>query len=528
MPNWPDIVFWMLAATSVLWVVRQVRHGIVQRGWLVVFATIMAVALVGRFLGQPIVIGVAGALWLVFVCLPSVLSRASTRLVIRERYGPAKRLADLAALLHPADGWPGSSRLIDAVALTARGDEDGAVAVLEPLCRLGNIIGQRANLLRCRLTQSWAEILAWSAANPGMVERDVELLAAVLRALGETGDTAGMVDVYRLHRKRIGAIPQAILRDSIQLNLFALAGDPVGVESILGGSLAAAPPLYRDYWLATARLRAGENDTARAEFERLLVGADDVWTKAIRRRIAVSHEPLPSLDTTRREFVAAEATSLEAEIRFGERGPPSAGGSPVTWSLIGLNLFAFALEVALDGSTDIHLLHRLGALCPDCVGRGEWWRLLTSTFLHFGPLHLIMNLAALAMLGPRAEAALGWGRALTVYLVAGVGSMATVAAQGWIEGEHGCTVGASGAVMGLIGATAAMMLRGWLREGAVAARNRGLAMAGVVFGQMVIDTLVPQLSFTAHLSGAVIGFVATLLLGDRLARPASPAPRSAA
>jgi membrane associated rhomboid family serine protease len=36
---------------------------------------------------------------------------------------------------------------------------------------------------------------------------------------------------------------------------------------------------------------------------------------------------------------------------------------------------------------------------------------------------------------------------------------------------------------------------------------------------MVIDTLVPQLSFTAHLSGAVIGFVATLLLGDRLGRP---------
>ena len=65
MPNWPDIVFWLLAATSTLWAVMQVRQGIVQRGWLVVFATIMAVALVGRFLGQPVVIGVAGALWLV-------------------------------------------------------------------------------------------------------------------------------------------------------------------------------------------------------------------------------------------------------------------------------------------------------------------------------------------------------------------------------------------------------------------------------------------------------------------------------
>lgn len=118
MPTWPDIVFWMLTATSTLWAIMQVRQGIVQRGWLVVIATIMAVALVGRVLGQPFVIGVAGALWLVFVCLPSLLSSASTRQVIRERYGPAKRLADLAALLHPADGWPGASRFIDAVALT--------------------------------------------------------------------------------------------------------------------------------------------------------------------------------------------------------------------------------------------------------------------------------------------------------------------------------------------------------------------------------------------------------------------------
>jgi rhomboid protease GluP len=134
-----------------------------------------------------------------------------------------------------------------------------------------------------------------------------------------------------------------------------------------------------------------------------------------------------------------------------------------------------------------------------------------------------MNLGALAILGPQAEAGLGRGRTLVVYLLAGIGSMATVAARSWITGERLIVVGASGAVMGLIGASAAMMLRGWLNEGAVAARNRGLAMAGAVIGQMAIDTLVPQLSFTGHLSGAAIGFIATLLLGDRLARP-SPRP----
>ena len=72
--------------------------------------------------------------------------------------------------------------------------------------------------------------------------------------------------------------------------------------------------------------------------------------------------------------------------------------------------------------------------------------------------------------------------------------------------------------MGIVGSNAAMMLRGWVRERAPVARQRGLAMAGYVVVQMVVDSMVPQLSFTAHLAGAIIGFVTTLLLGDRLRR----------
>jgi hypothetical protein len=166
---------------------------------------------------------------------------------------------------------------------------------------------------------------------------------------------------------------------------------PSSSRSVDSGTWSGNGPLYRDYWLATARLRAGEIDAARADFERLLVGADDVWAKAIGRRIAASHEPIPPLDESRQAFVAEEATSLEAEIRFGEKGPPSAGGSPVTWSLVVLNLLAFALQMEFDGSTDIKVLHRLGALCPECVGRGEWWRLLTAIFLHLGLAALLLG-----------------------------------------------------------------------------------------------------------------------------------------
>lgn len=68
------------------------------------------------------------------------------------------------------------------------------------------------------------------------------------------------------------------------------------------------------------------------------------------------------------------------------------------------------------------------------------------------------------------------------------------------------------------GATAAMMLRGWVRERAAAAWSRGLSMVGFVVWQAAVDSVVPQFSFTGHLAGAVIGFLAALTLGDRLRR----------
>lgn len=87
------------------------------------------------------------------------------------------------------------------------------------------------------------------------------------------------------------------------------------------------------------------------------------------------------------------------------------------------------------------------------------------------------------------------------------------------------TVGASGCIMGLVGATGALMLRGWLREKALAAKRRLLATLLIVSIQYVFDSVVPQVSMTAHLSGAFIGFAVTMLLRDRL-RP--PAPQQSA
>ena len=80
-------------------------------------------------------------------------------------------------------------------------------------------------------------------------------------------------------------------------------------------------------------------------------------------------------------------------------------------------------------------------------------------------------------------------------------------------------VGASGGVMGLIGATAGVMLLGWLRERAHFAKRRLINMAVIVLMQSAFDFAIPEISFTVHISGALIGFASVLVLGRRRYQP---------
>lgn len=80
-------------------------------------------------------------------------------------------------------------------------------------------------------------------------------------------------------------------------------------------------------------------------------------------------------------------------------------------------------------------------------------------------------------------------------------------------------VGASGSIMGLVGATGALMLSAWRRHKAVTAKRRLGAMLLIVLMQTAFDFMVPHISMIGHLSGALLGFAIALLLRDRLGAP---------
>jgi rhomboid protease GluP len=188
----------------------------------------------------------------------------------------------------------------------------------------------------------------------------------------------------------------------------------------------------------------------------------------------------------------------------------------VTLALIVVNVAVFlaglvlasqqgiALDKVLTGS-DQRILHQTGAVDFRDVVRGEWWRLLTSCFVHIGALHLGVNMYALYNVGQLMERLLGRWRYLLLYLVAGFGGSCI-----GIMGGSGLA-GASGAICGLLAALVAwtFLNRQYLPPPVFASIQRYLVINSFL---IVAISFVPGVSWRGHLGGAVFGLVAGALL----------------
>jgi rhomboid protease GluP len=228
-----------------------------------------------------------------------------------------------------------------------------------------------------------------------------------------------------------------------------------------------------------------------------------------RRRL--EHPPLEAsvaLTATSVAILDQREQRLTQEERYGERMGPTAQGPARVTRVLALTIAGmFALQLLLGGSEDIEALYRLGALYSGDFGAGDSWRLLAAGFLHLGPVHLAMNLLGLLVLGPYLERALGGRRFLALYLLAGLLSSAMVLLLALALAQPTLLVGASGSIMGIIGGTGAVLLRGWRRERAAPAGRRLRVVAIMLVAQVVFDVMVPHVSMSAHLTGLLIGFV---------------------
>ena len=213
--------------------------------------------------------------------------------------------------------------------------------------------------------------------------------------------------------------------------------------------------------------------------------------------------------------VAAPRRAATSTIRkISTRGPI------VTQALIAINVGVFLLQLFLGAGlmdTGSGWIYENGVLVDQAVdssgqlvgvAEGDWWRLITATFLHGSIIHLGLNMLVLWIIGPPLEEYFGHARYLLVYLVSGLaGSAGALILSGGRP-----TVGASGAIFGIMGAALVLEARRiWVFGG----QAMGLVVVNLLF-----TVAIPGISIGGHIGGLIGGGLCALAFSSLRRSPA--------
>jgi len=185
----------------------------------------------------------------------------------------------------------------------------------------------------------------------------------------------------------------------------------------------------------------------------------------------------------------------------------------VTMALIAINVGVYLAELAAGGNASTgtnNWIYEHGALfasgifapgqAPMGLAHGEWWRLLTAAFLHYGPFHLAINMYSLFFAGTLLEQVIGRWRFLLLYLGSGIAGSAGAI----LLSPNSVTVGASGAIFGILGALFVLERRGNITTGG--------QIAGLIVLNLIFTFAVANISVGGHIGGLIGGVILMWLL----------------
>jgi len=220
----------------------------------------------------------------------------------------------------------------------------------------------------------------------------------------------------------------------------------------------------------------------------------------------VSQEPERALRITP-DMLLSRRVDLERRLR---------PAPPLTLVLIGLLALILIAQVATGALASPAAIVAAGALEASAVAAGQYWRLLSATFLHGGLDHLVGNLIALYILGLLCEHAFGRRQFFVLYVLSGLaGSLLSVLTC------PGPSVGASGAIFGLQGA-AVVLVRRHRERLLLRDRRIGVVLAAWAVYTIVIGFLTPYVDNAAHIGGGLGGALLAFRLHPVILDPMSP------
>jgi membrane associated rhomboid family serine protease len=177
----------------------------------------------------------------------------------------------------------------------------------------------------------------------------------------------------------------------------------------------------------------------------------------------------------------------------------ASGSAPITRALIAINVAVYLLTAAQGGGFNAPggRVFDKTILYGPFVAHGDWWRLVTAMFLHASILHIAFNMYALWVIGTPVEQYLGRVRYIGLYFVSGLAG----SAGALLQAPHTPTLGASGAIFGILGA---MLIIEWQVTGRLA----GNAMTWIIIN-LVISFAIPNISWGGHVGGLIGGILIT-------------------
>ena len=172
----------------------------------------------------------------------------------------------------------------------------------------------------------------------------------------------------------------------------------------------------------------------------------------------------------------------------------------ITYVMIALCVFVYIANLLTN-----NLLLAIGANIGVFVRAGQWWRLITCMFLHVDIIHLLCNMYALYVVGPRVEDFFGKKKFLLIYFISGISaSLLSVGLNGNVS-----SVGASGAIFGLFGA---LLYFGYTYRGYVGAMVKSEILP-VILINLLISFMLPGIDVWGHVGGLIGGLIGAYMLG---------------
>ena len=157
----------------------------------------------------------------------------------------------------------------------------------------------------------------------------------------------------------------------------------------------------------------------------------------------------------------------------------------ITIILIAINVIIFILMELIGSTEDGTFMYNWGAMySPDVFLNGQWYRLITSMFLHFGEDHLINNMFMLGILGYQVEKTYGRIKFTASYFVCGIAGNIVSGLVEMSNGDYTIGAGASGAIFGIFGILLVMIFKSRKKIGQVSAPRLILLFVLIVFGNM--------------------------------------------